>query len=82
MKECFKNNKMMKPCLKHGNKNRHRVHQLVHRHVKNSVRNLREQYGINDEQLNSVHNLKEADHALAAQGDIVLSGGIAVLYLL
>ncbi|RYV03585.1 secretion protein EspA [Shewanella sp. OPT22] len=66
---------------KKGNKNGHRLDQLVHDHVKNSVRNLRDQYGINDEKLNHIHNLKEADNAMAAQGDIVLSGGIAVLYL-
>ncbi len=61
--------------------NKNDVQNLIQDHVKNSVRNLREQYGINDEQLNHVHNLKDADNALAAQGDIVLSGGIAVLYL-
>ncbi|MBM7070787.1 hypothetical protein JQC92_01855 [Shewanella sp. 202IG2-18] len=61
--------------------NNNDIQKLIQDHVKNSVRNLRDKYGINDENLNHIHNLKEADNALATQGDIVLSGGIAVLYL-
>ncbi|RYV03586.1 secretion protein EspA [Shewanella sp. OPT22] len=54
---------------------------MVHHHVTSSVNTLKDKYGLNDDKLKHVHNLVEADNAMASQGDIVLSGGIAVLYL-
>ncbi|RYV03584.1 secretion protein EspA [Shewanella sp. OPT22] len=54
---------------------------MIKGHVQGNIKTLKNKYGLNDDKLNHIHNLVEADNATAAQGDIVLSGGIAVLYL-
>ena len=57
------------------------LNQMLNSHVRDSINTLKDQYGISDDQLDHVHDIVDTDHTLAAQGDIVLSGGIAVLYL-
>ncbi len=57
------------------------LHRQLNDHVKSSIDSLKNEYGIKDDQMDHVSNIVDTDHTLATQGDIVLSGGIAVLYL-
>ncbi len=57
------------------------INKKINAHVRTSINTFKQQYGINDGQMDHVDNIVDTDHTLAAKGDIVLSGGIAVLYL-